>query len=395
LFKNWGKSSQLPAVNGKGIAVLSICCIIFKKFLQMSHGHLRKERNCLNCGTYVQGRYCQNCGQENIEPKETFWGMVTHFVADIFHYDGKFASSLRILLFRPGFLTKEYISGKRVKYLPPVRMYVFTSAVFFLFYFSFLRSEGSVKINMGNKLSKKERTRTAKLYAMKIKTDANSAALQEQYALLMDSAREDLTANDLPDLASVVIGSPVLVSGNYYNRVEEYDSLQKTLPRKERDGWFTALLTRRLVDLNLKYRGTPGRANARIWEAIVHRVPYMLFISLPIFALLLRLLYIRRKQFIFMDHAVFTLHLYIFCFVVTFLVFLINKIATLSGWNFLNIFSILLSLCIPFYLYKAMRYYYEQRRAKTILKFSLLLLMSLLLLILFAIIVFLYAAFTI
>lgn len=361
----------------------------------MSHGHLRKERNCLNCGTYVQGRYCQNCGQENIEPKETFWGMVTHFVADIFHYDGKFLSTLRILLFRPGFLTKEYISGKRVKYLPPVRMYVFTSAVFFLFYFSFLRSDDTVKINTGNRLSKKERARTAKLYAMKIKTDANSAALQEQYALLMDSTREDLTANDLPDLASVVIGSPVLVRGNYYNRVEEYDSLQKTLPRKERDGWFTALLTRRLVDLNLKYRGTPGRANARIWEAIVHRVPYMLFISLPIFALLLRLLYVRRKQFIFMDHAVLTLHLYIFCFVIYFFMLVVDKIASLSGWYYLTILSVLLGLCMPFYLYKAMRYYYGQRRGKTILKFGLLCLMAFIVFALFAVITFLYTTFTI
>ncbi|MCW3112565.1 MAG: hypothetical protein JWR18_961 [Segetibacter sp.] len=69
----------------------------------MSHFKERKEKNCLNCNAQVQGRYCQVCGQENVEPKETFGHLVTHLIYDITHLDGKFFSSLKYLLFKPGF----------------------------------------------------------------------------------------------------------------------------------------------------------------------------------------------------------------------------------------------------------------------------------------------------
>src|SRR6188508_2088505 len=62
--------------------------------------------------------------------------MFTHFFYDITHFDGSFFVTLKDLLFKPGFLSKEYMLGRRKKYLHPVRMYVFTSAVFFLVFFS-------------------------------------------------------------------------------------------------------------------------------------------------------------------------------------------------------------------------------------------------------------------
>ncbi|RYY15778.1 MAG: DUF3667 domain-containing protein, partial [Chitinophagaceae bacterium] len=89
----------------------------------MSHSKERSEKDCLNCGTIVQGRFCQVCGQENIEPKETLWGLVSHFFQDITHFDGKFFSTGKLLIRRPGFLPKEYISGRRARYLHPIRMY--------------------------------------------------------------------------------------------------------------------------------------------------------------------------------------------------------------------------------------------------------------------------------
>ncbi|WP_354667709.1 DUF3667 domain-containing protein, partial [Campylobacter jejuni] len=72
-----------------------------------------------------------------MEPKESFWHLTTHFIYDITHFDGKFFSTLKYLLFRPGFLSKEYLKGRRAGYLHPVKMYVFTSALFFLIFFSF------------------------------------------------------------------------------------------------------------------------------------------------------------------------------------------------------------------------------------------------------------------
>ena len=103
----------------------------------MSHQPERKENNCLNCGTLVAGRYCQHCGQENVETKQSAGALVRHFVYDIFHFDGKFFDTMKQLLFRPGYVPKEYVLGKRSSYLDPIRMYLFTSAVFFLVFFFF------------------------------------------------------------------------------------------------------------------------------------------------------------------------------------------------------------------------------------------------------------------
>ena len=102
----------------------------------MSHLKARAETICLNCNELLTGKYCHVCGQENIEPKETVWLLVTHFFNDITHFDGKFFNTLGLLIRRPGFLPREYVLGRRASYLNPIRMYIFTSAVFFLIFFS-------------------------------------------------------------------------------------------------------------------------------------------------------------------------------------------------------------------------------------------------------------------
>lgn len=102
----------------------------------MSHQPERKEKDCLNCGTIVLGRYCQNCGQENIVTHQNFWSLSKHFIYDIFHFDGKFFDTLKLLLFRSGFVATEYVEEKRVKYLDTIRIYLFTLALFVLVIFS-------------------------------------------------------------------------------------------------------------------------------------------------------------------------------------------------------------------------------------------------------------------
>ncbi|MFN5427600.1 MAG: DUF3667 domain-containing protein, partial [Bacteroidota bacterium] len=98
----------------------------------MSNQQLRKETNCLNCGREVAERFCSHCGQENIEVRESFWQLLVHFFNDFTHFDGKFFSTIRVLLLKPGKLTREYITGKRASYLHPIRMYLFISFAFFI-----------------------------------------------------------------------------------------------------------------------------------------------------------------------------------------------------------------------------------------------------------------------
>jgi hypothetical protein len=333
----------------------------------LSHTPQRKEKDCLNCGTIVQGRYCHVCGQENVEPKETFWHMGTHFFNDITHFDGSFFTSLKDLLFKPGFLSKEYMKGRRATYLHPVRMYVFTSAIFFLLFFSVFKTN-AFNNNLDDPMTKKARTVLIGKLEKERKENPGKTELLKQIDRLKDTTK----AVTLSEIAMLSTDDIITMNGIKSRTIAEYDSVEKTLPASARDGWLKRRFIRKALDINNKYRGNPKEALDKLGESVLHRLPYMLFISRPLFALILRLVYIRRRwrrEFYFADHGVFTIHLYIFTFIILMLVFGLDKLKSFTGWDIISLFEFILFVVLLFYLYKAMRKFYGQRRGKTFLKF--------------------------
>jgi len=95
------------------------------------HGKLRENKRCENCGHFVEKRFCPECGQENIETRQRFHYLFIHFFEDFVHYDGRFWKTIQYLLFRPAKLTREYLAGKRNRYVPPVTLYIFISFITF------------------------------------------------------------------------------------------------------------------------------------------------------------------------------------------------------------------------------------------------------------------------
>jgi Protein of unknown function (DUF3667) len=335
----------------------------------VSHIPQRTEKDCLNCGTIVQGQYCHVCGQENVVPHETFWHMVKHFLYDITHFDSKFFDSMKYLLFRPGFLPAEYVKGRRASYLNPIKKYVFTSAVFFIVFFSFLNAELVIKTNLDSPLSTEERA----AYIQKgeselIKNPANDmwrAAL----LFLKDSART-VTQKDMInywddyDFIS-------FTSGSYRSR-KEYDSVQASLPASKRDNRFVRLIEYQNQKLKKKFENDPGAGTGKMADIFLHNLPYLLFLSLPLFALVLKLLYLRRKRFYYADHGIFSIYHYIFTFLLILLVLALGKLADITGWEFIEIISGILFLSGGVYLYLSMKRFYGQGYGKTFLKFLLL-----------------------
>jgi len=336
----------------------------------VSHIPQRKEKDCLNCGAIVQGNYCQDCGQENVVPKETFWHMVTHFFYDITHFDSSFFVSVKDLLFKPGFLSKEYMLGRRKKYLHPIRMYVFTSAVFFLLFFSLFSVKDSIKFDTGKVLSGNERLSLITAIENKIKGDSTKKIILERLQALKDTSKP-VTKAELLQAAEQLDVTIINFSGRgkRYKSVSAYDSAQQLLPVAERDGWFLRRLIKKETEVNVKYGSDPEVGWRKLGDIVLHRLPYMLFISLPLFALLLKLVYFRRKQFYYADHGVFTLHLYIFSFILLMIVFGLSKLEEVAHTGFIGFVMFFLFLLLQFYLYKAMRNFYGQRRLKTIAKF--------------------------
>jgi len=349
----------------------------------VSHIPQRKEKDCLNCGTVVQGKYCQHCGQENVEPKETFWHMFTHFFYDITHFDSSFFHTIHHLILKPGFLSKQYMMGRRASYLHPIQMYVFTSAIFFLLFLSFFKPDNTINIDLTTPLSKERREKIKNTLIEELEKDTANQLLKNQISRLADTAKVK-TMKDMANL-NIEHSNPISINGKEYNNRKEYDSVQHSLPAAKRDGWFTKKVIKKVIEVQEKFNENPQEAANALLEAMLHRMPYMLFISLPLFALILKLVYIRRKQFFFADHGVFTIHLYIFTFLWLLVVFSVSKLSDITHWGGLDFLIFGLFLLLFFYLYKAMRFFYGQGRAKTIIKFLLVAFWSLIMmLILFA-----------
>jgi hypothetical protein len=358
----------------------------------MSHRPERKEKDCLNCGTTVQGKFCHICGQENIELKETFFGMVTHFFNDITHFDGKFFTTLKDLVILPGFLSAEYMKGRRMSYLNPVRMYVFTSAIFFLIFFSISDPKDAFKITEGNEpMSRGARDSAIQRIEKKLKGDTANNNLINQLSLLKDTTIAVSPLDMLPFADDfIVVGT---VGGTYKSR-REYDSLQNVLPPGKRDGWLTGLWNKKAIYLNEKYKYNQALSVEKISDSLLHRLPYLLFVSLPFFALILKLLYIRRrKQFYYADHGIFSIHHYILSFILLLFVFLWDKMDKLTGWGIWQVLMGVTLFAWPVYLFIAMKRFYSQSIGKTFIKFILLNIAGLILLMILLISFLLFSVF--
>jgi len=320
----------------------------------MAHEHLRKEKDCLNCGSIVAGPYCQECGQKNVVPKQSLWHLITHFFNDFTHFDGRFFLTLKLLLLKPGFVSKEWVKGRRTKYLDPVRMYLFVSAVAVLVIFSTISPPPH-----------------------------NYVSSTSQEALILDSVRKNSTdgfafyIEDLPDSAGEIF--VLNFSDEFKHGVAHYDSFQSSLPVDKRAGRLEAYLGRKASLAYQVYDHDPFNFlpnMVRKWIAATSKV---FFISLPLFSILLVLLYIRRrKNFYFVTHAIFSIHFYIVCLL--WLAFTVPIMEALpedgKGTSIASITEMTLNILIPVfmfvYLFLAMKRFYEQGWVKTFIKATLL-----------------------
>lgn len=387
----------------------------------MSHLKERKEKTCLNCQAGpLYGRYCHVCGQENLEPRETVWHLVDHFFKDVTHFDGKFFSTVKYLLKKPGFLSTEYRIGRRASYLNPIRMYVFTSAIFFLIIFSFRSSQKIIvigenpdkssegipelqrkKAGLVSKLTDKNldeddridiqnNLKTAELELSSIRrsfgdTSTRKFGEMELASMLVDAYRDSLKKTNLSPAARDTINKAIVALNDErgsnlfgwhqgrFRTIAAYDSAQAELPAPKRDGWIKNRMMKRLISSDQEFRRDKEAYKERFVENYYHSFPKILFLSLPFFALILRLLYIRRKEYLYVDHGIFTIHVYCATFLLMLINVLLSELSnrlavawleTVCGWL---IFAIVLYMLI--YLYWAMLTFYRQGKGKTFLKY--------------------------
>jgi hypothetical protein len=351
----------------------------------VSHLKERKEKNCLNCNAEVLDRYCHICGQENVEIEENFWSLATHLIYDIIHFDSKFFDTLKFLLLKPGFLSKEYLRGRRASYLHPIRMYVFTSAIFFIIFFTSIRNHDDFETQNNHIV-------TGSTNEGRIEINKQIHVLQDSLQRVKDATEQKKIENEIQELKSVlsyIPASEVEDSVEHNNEKsdnvlpfntkvpksrKEYDSLQQKLPESERDNWLKRLLTYREIYINEKYKGDKERFKEDFIEKFKHSIPQMMFVSLPLIALVLQLLYIRRgKHFFYVDHLILFIHVYIAIFISLLVYYGFSTLYDHTHFRLFSWISILISIYIFLYCLFAMYNFYKQGIFKTFVKYFILL----------------------
>lgn len=280
-----------------------------------------KPTHCLNCGTPLAGDFCRHCGQKNKFFLLTFRQLISEFLSDYLTFDSKFFRSLKPLLFKPGFLTNEYNAGKRVRYISPLKMYLFISVIFF-----FLVATNRHKDSF-------------------VEYSPDTAAVSDSTT----------TADSSKSISGAQKKAPITVKQKPKNRqILKSDTLANEQNRTDQ-----------------KKQSQPkisGEKKKEFQNYFFNFLPKMFFFLLPVFALLLKLLYVRRKIY-YTEHFIFSLHFHSFLFLVTSLMLLISNFIENVRTSKLPIAAPLL---IGVYLFFAMKNVYRQSIKKTMVKFILL-----------------------
>ncbi len=351
---------------------------------------LRSDKTCLNCNYVVDQRFCPNCGQENTDTRKTFHHLFVHFFEDLTHYENAFWKTIKNLLLKPASLTTEYLSGKRLSYLAPVRLYIFISFVTF-FTLAVLPDDKDDKNNKNYK-----ENQTSKSDENQFSNDADSVKYEAKKELATHdsvSQKENLNREALriEELKNQGILEPTVADSikkfielgkkekdpsknndylfdSEYETVAQLDSVRKAYPRSMSgvEYWFD----KKTIELKEKY--TSDQLKEKFMEYIKRNFPKTLFFYMPLFAFMLWLFHNKKKWYYF-DHGIFTLHYFSFLLLITLITTLIETLLSFLGDNKVlnlieSIVTVVGTLWMLYYFFPAHHRFYGETRMVSFIK---------------------------
>jgi hypothetical protein len=229
---------------------------------------------CLNCGAALSGKYCSECGQPVIDPNPTLRELAHELAEGFLNWDGKLLGTLRMLVTSPGTLTTEYLAGRRVRFISPLRVYLTCS--FLYFFVKAVLPDAPMQINGRPAAVGKGSTSRA---------------------------------------SSVQIGILTVQQDDDAQSVKELDELAK------RDKGIAGAWGRHF--------GAALRDSRKLATAVKANVPRMMFVLVPLYAALVALVF-RRRRMRYPQHLAFALHVHAFLFLAL-LPTLITRVVDI-GW---------------------------------------------------------------
>ncbi len=312
-------------------------------------------RACLNCAAPLTGPFCSQCGQNVADYHRSIWRLIASFFDNVFSWDSKFFRTLGPLLTRPGLLTREFLIGRRARYVQPLRLFLFTSAVCLtLLQFGHRKviradsgtgkgapAKDGVHFNVGTNADDDDDDRPS----------PSPAPSPSPTGEALPAAPASSPAAS-PDASPVPSPSPAGTASEGRRRDSADNAFEQYMEKASKR-----------VDEKSKQLG-PKEFNRQVSARMQSSLSWVALAILPVFALLVRSLYWRRDSFYF-DHLIFSLHYH------TFLLLLMTVYRTLDGlldWTHLGWLKVPLAfglLVPPWYLYRSLKLLFGESRPRT------------------------------
>lgn len=327
---------------------------------------MSKTTNCLNCESDFDGafHYCPNCGQKSND-ELTLTVLFNNTISNYFSIDARFFKSFIPLMLKPGVVARRFVDGKRLQYLHPAQFYLFVSVVFF---FLFSLATRQQQQGLDNVLKKGFESNVKDNLGMEKLPPEDAMALKEALAqknnIVLDSFSKKIRSKDFTGLDSIPVDSFEVALFGYNAKKNVLDSLIRTNAQKEdklalfgiteKSGGFTRLMGSQFLKI-YEQRG------GGILKSFYDTIPIAMFFLLPVFALLLKILYYKRG--LFAHHMVFSFYYFTFMFIVLSFMVLLSLLTKAPIW----VDAVVIASTL-FYLILALRKFYVQSIFATLFK---------------------------
>ena len=351
------------------------------------HGWLRRRKSkqlppfteCENCGAKLTGDYCSQCGQAAIDYRRSFGHVILDVLNEFLNWDSKFFGTLGLLITRPWRLTNEFVGGKRVRHVHPLRLYLLASVVFF---FAVNYGAKGLRIEPG-KIAEGQRAEVAA--QIQKKRDKINKELAKENLSPEDRRKAEAVLNELSNMAASPSPSPIATASDSATATASPASATTTSPNESTREYGAVGDRPFLVFDQKEAASTPfehwleARAKEKMGEhgtkmglfitTLFSNLPYMMLCCIPLFAFVLKVLYVRRRIF-YIDHLIYALHIHSFFYTAVMLIVLITMgLNRLIPGKFAGWIIALLWITFVVQIFLSIRYVYRQGWFVSVLKF--------------------------
>jgi len=331
--------------------------------LTLAARKLAGSTKCLNCSTELKGPFCYYCGQPDRNFLRFFPALLRDLMEDLLDLDSRFMRTIKPLMFKPGKLTRDYMDGRRFRYAPPMRLYIFSSIVFFLLA-AFLSSDAITVTGPENNEG-----------VVTLSTDIGEEQ-QIVEGALKNVPPGVLDEEEVKDIIASVNdeGDGKFSTGDISFNDEPWDLETNPVDLKWLPDWLNE-------SINNEIEGSPKKAEMigenpdLIIDQVFDILPATMFVLLPFVALIFKFWYLFAKRY-YVEHLIFSLHNHAFIFVSLILVLLTGLVVDLlnsydysTAADTIEWLLTVIGIWIPVYLLISLRVVYQQNWFLTIGKF--------------------------